>query len=347
VALGARVGPKATSIKGVTMRRMSWLLLAVLPLLLVTALPAAASSSFSFVDARHGWYVGGLDAHARLWKTSDGGKTLKLLPARFIGAGGGGAWVDFISPKVGIWWGEFGELGVAASSMQRTTDGGAHWSRVTWTSLAVAHGLAFADATHGWASSANNPPNPAEGGEIARTSDGGATWITVRVLESGYFYDLASPSPQYCYAFGSGAQSGLWVTANGGGSWTQRALPGGNLDSYRWAMAFPAKRTGWLAGADGAIFKTTDGGASWARQVSGARRSLYDLEFVDIRYGWAVGERGTILATRDGGAHWHRQSPGTKAGLGEVDFVDRLHGWAGDRALRLRTTDGGKTWTKL
>ncbi len=308
--------------------------------------PAAASSQVSFVDARYGWYAGGLDAHARLWKTSDGGKTVKLLPASFLGAGGGGSWVHFIDRKVGIWWGSFGEVGVAGSSMQRTTDGGAHWTKVTWPSLAVATGLAFADAAHGWASSANNPSSPDEGGEIATTSDGGATWSTVRVLEGGYFNELASPTQERCYAlgvFGLGETGDLQVTSDGGGSWTKRALPAGGY----WSMAFPAQLTGWLAGANGAIFKTINGGETWARQSSGTREGLGPLEFVDSRYGWVVGGPGTILATRDGGAHWRRQSSGTTAVLSSIDFTDRLHGWAGDTQVRLRTTDGGKTWKKL
>ena len=300
-------------------------------------------SDVSFVDSQHGWYSGvRLGGAVRMWRTSDGGRTLKELPARYSGAGAGGPiCVTFISREVGIWWGFFGP------ALLRTTDGGMRWGPVAWPNLIVPIGVAFADATTGWATSMEIRL-PDGGGEIARTTDGGATWNAVRVTGVGFYYGPASPSPEYCYVLGDGAQRGLWATSDGGSSWRMRALPG--IDVNQWfgtPMAFPAELTGWLAGANGTIFKTTDGGESWTRQSSGTHQYLNALEFVDARYGWAVGGRGTILATRDGGAHWRRQSSGTTAGLEAADFVDRLHGWAVGGKVRLRTTDGGKTWKKL
>jgi photosystem II stability/assembly factor-like uncharacterized protein len=316
-------------------------------LMTVCAGPTTASPGFSYVDARHGWYVGGQNAYARIWRTNNGGRTVRLLPARFIGAGGGNAGVHFLTPKIGIWFGDLGELGVAGTSMQRTIDGGVHWSEVSWPGLVVADGVAFSDSTHGWAS-CYIPSFPPEGGQIAKTSDGGATWTTVRILEDSNCGELAGPTSDCCYAtvYRSDWTWELWQTTNGGLAWAKRTLPGGAAEAPG-SMAFPAVRTGWLAGGDGAIFKTNDGGQSWVKQASGTRRSLHDIEFVDSRYGWAVGERGTILATRDGGAHWRRQASGSKADLGSADFVDRLHGWVGDRIVRLCTTNGGKTWKKL
>jgi photosystem II stability/assembly factor-like uncharacterized protein len=273
---------------------------------------------------------------------------LKELPARYSGAGAGGPiGVTFVSREVGIWWGCFGPV------LLRTTDGGLRWGPVAWPSLAIPTGLAFADATTGWVTCTKYLATPYQGGQIARTTDGGASWSTMRVVELGEYSSPASPSPQLCYVLGSGAQRGLWVTSDGGGNWTMRALPRIDVDWLRGTpMVFPAELTGWLAGDNGAIFRTVDGGESWTRQSSGTHQCLYAVEFVDARYGWAVGARGTILATRDGGAHWRRQSSGTTVWLEAVDFVDRLHGWAvggwvvgGE--VRLRTTDGGKTWKKL
>ena len=329
------------------MHRRGLLPLATVVLLLVFAAPSAAEPWFSYVDARHGWYAGGMRGQARIWRTSDAGRTVKLLPTRFMAAGGGNAGVHFLDDKTGIWFGDFGEYGVAGSSMQRTTDGGAHWTAVWWPSMSVADHVAFSDSVHGWAS-CYIPAYPPEGGEIAKTDDGGATWATALILVGASCGGLASPTPDSCYAtvFKSDWTWELWRTTNGGLDWVERTLPSG-VDKAPGSMAFPGVGTGWFAGAAGAIFKTTDGGRSWARQDSGTGRGLYDIEFVDVRYGWAVGQHGTILATRDGGAHWRRQRSGSTADLGCVDFVDRLHGWAGDRQVRLRTTDGGRTWHKL
>ena len=98
------------------------------------------------------------------------------------------------------------------------------------------------------------------------------------------------------------------------------------------------------------MLKTVDGGVTWKRQTSGTERGLYELFFTDASHGWAVGEQGVILHTDDGGEQWTAQSSGTTAGLWDVCFIDRLHGWAvggDDREVRLRTTDGGKTWKRL
>ena len=185
------------------------------------------------------------------------------------------------------------------------------------------------------------------GGGIAKTTDGGATWNTVRSTDDVFgFYDgLSSPSAQRCYVLGCGELGGLWVTTDGGGSWKRRAVPGGD-PGWGGRIAFPAVGTGWLIGSNG-IARTTNGGQGWTKQPSGTRQGLVALDFVDTLNGWAVGQKGAIVATRDGGAHWRPQSSGTTASLSDVDFVDRLRGWAVGMGVRLRTADGGKTWKKL
>jgi photosystem II stability/assembly factor-like uncharacterized protein len=72
---------------------------------------------------------------------------------------------------------------------------------------------------------------------------------------------------------------------------------------------------------------------------------------------WAVGDRGAIWHTSDGGRQWRLQESGVGCTLRSVCFVDEERGWAagGDyrpflhtgSAVLLKTTDGGRTWSRI
>jgi photosystem II stability/assembly factor-like uncharacterized protein len=55
---------------------------------------------------------------------------------------------------------------------------------------------------------------------------------------------------------------------------------------------------------------------------------LFDVDFVNENLGWAVGYFGTVLKTTDGGKTWTRLGSGTDALLKSVDFLDDQYGWA-------------------
>jgi photosystem II stability/assembly factor-like uncharacterized protein len=153
-------------------------------------------------------------------------------------------------------------------------------------------------------------------------------------------------------------------TSDGGTSWEQQSAP---EDVLLWQLSdvcFVDALRGWAVGGGGRIITTADGGATWARQRSGTFAALEAVAFVDELRGWVVGER-IVLATTDGGATWVIQYVVPEGGqsrgaLGDVAFVDALNGWAvggfsgygvqdendPGRALILRTSDGGSTWTQ-
>ena len=137
------------------------------------------------------------------------------------------------------------------------------------------------------------------------------------------FGALSCPTPQRCYVLGHGSLRGLWATSDAGKNWVKRRLPSGT------------------------VLKTVDGGVTWKKQGSGTGLGLSEVCFTDATHGFAVGADGVILHTDDGGEQWIEQSSGTTSGLSDFCFVDRLHGWAIGKHVRLRTTDGGKTWKRL
>jgi photosystem II stability/assembly factor-like uncharacterized protein len=64
-------------------------------------------------------------------------------------------------------------------------------------------------------------------------------------------------------------------------------------------------------------------------------------------HGIAVGAHGLILRTEDGGASWVAASSGTEATLTEVALPDADTVYAGGGCVLRRSTDGGKTFTRV
>jgi photosystem II stability/assembly factor-like uncharacterized protein len=175
------------------------------------------------------------------------------------------------------------------------------------------------------------------------------------------------------------AESGedLYITRDGGATWSQATLPGGQSPAD-WAAAVYAMTT------PGATPTQVSSSGAAAPPVNTYPGHLYPV-FVDADHGWlsswtvsnlasgAAGEwRLTVHRTSDGGRTWNAVSlPGTYPGPALMQFADREHGWlevipvvatltAADgnaspspeptpaaenqRVALLATSDGGATW---
>lgn len=106
--------------------------------------------------------------------------------------------------------------------------------------------------------------------------------------------------------------------------------------------------------------------SGWKVVVSGTTVVLRGVFFADAGRAWAVGDRGTVMASANGGRSWKAVDVGAGGTLRAVHFADADRGWivgdgdekappaSGhvtlDRANRsgtlLRTSDGGRTWTR-
>ncbi|HKE15970.1 MAG TPA: glycoside hydrolase domain-containing protein [Kofleriaceae bacterium] len=153
------------------------------------------------------------------------------------------------------------------------------------------------------------------------TGDGGRSWTDItpaalgaRALAGVFFLDerrgwAASVSD-------SGTDLAVWITADGGASWTSRALAVAGEGAAAISIQFADAQHGWLAlqlpssanFSRGVLLATADGGMTWKQlpppPVAGAVR------FVSPRTGWlAGGPAGDQLwVTGDGGASWRRQT---------------------------------------
>lgn len=194
--------------------------------------------------------------------------------------------------------------------------GGTAFTAADLTSMSTADGTGYTTATP-W------------GG--ARTSP----------LDNQTVTGLSCISSAQCWA--STGQGWVWVTADGGATWTPQRLPG-NRTLH--AITFISSADGWAAGQSGQVYVTADGGATWTKETVGPHADLFGMAFVNAQDGWAVGQGGTITATTDGGATWVTQTSGTGQQLNGIACVSSGQCWAvGDAGTILSTADGGATWT--
>ena len=206
-----------------------------------------------------------------------------------------------------------------------------------WTRLnTLGHpNLDFVDADYGWSF----------GGEIAHTTDGGATWSQQFFqpgfrLQDGTFVDRS-------HGWAVGEDGTVLATADGGQTWTPQTS-GTTADLY--AVTFVSDKEGWASGDLATMLHTSDGGAHWAKQevpqlLGQFTWSLRAVAFYDALHGCAAGQMDTLAYTSDGGATWHAvfSGIGNANGVAFTSVSDLVI--VGDGGQVSRSTDGGATWT--
>ncbi len=265
-------------------------------------------TSVSFVDADHGWVVGGVSepythtTRGVLLVTSDGGRTWKhdrtlVLPAlrqvRFFDRANGWA---------------LGESSATfPSGVFATEDGGRSWSPLpgqimqSWLTGDFVDPLSGALAGRRGVLAAVRRRSL----EATRTPDLGLRGLhKIRLAANGHGWLV-----------GDGGL--VLTTADLGKTW---ASPTGDLaanDDFDWhAMDMRGDKC-WIAGHPGSrVLHTGDGGRTWQTFSTGWSLPIDDLCFVDDTHGWAVGAMGVVLHTADGGRTWQRQrSGGSRAAI--------------------------------
>ena len=300
----------------------------------------ASIASTDFAGSTDAWVAAGVLGNpgnnptmtVTVYSTHDSGQTWQS-GAPFSIPGGGPGSIDFIDAQHG--WMMAG-LGAAAGSeaveILQTVDGGMHWQQVSLTSGYPNQstpgslpfgcdktGIGFSDANTGWAAGAC-PGGPHF---LFVTHDGGRTWQR-QTLPSppGYAANLFSQcqcafdppvffSPQVgafdVQIYEATPSAYLYVTADGGATWTPRKLPALPLQSE---VNFTDANDDWMT--DGKqMYSTHDGGQSWASvgQLPIAGDNLVGgVDFVDAHDGWLTDGK-QIYVSRDGGKTWSAIAP--------------------------------------
>ena len=126
-----------------------------------------------------------------------------------------------------------------------------------------------------WLACAGEPSTGFQGKALYRSTDAGTTWIAVEDClpmpagcpwpggMSGYLVALASPSATSVWM--GLARGGLVGTLDGGHTWLQPPVGGGDLGVSH--IEFTDPQHGWAIVERG-LWRTTDGGRTWARTPS-------------------------------------------------------------------------------
>lgn len=258
--------------------------------------------SVSFADIRTGWAVGrtGVIVH-----TTDGGTTWRKQPTpkdqhlfkvRAIDArrawavgdwgtvlatrDGGQTWEDRSLPRDVILYSQawpdaqHGWLVGEAGAIVATQDGGATWTEQTSGVEKTLFGASFTDARHGWAVGLD--------GLILRTNDGGQSWqllhgdASVDELEQVGFKEAFENPSLYdvvvtdTFGYAVGDNGAVFVSADGGGTWTRAAVP--EAANLRWlrAASLVSGTHGLLVGANGLTLQVAGAQVTLPEKVQNA-----------------------------------------------------------------------------
>ena len=272
--------------------------------------------------------------------------------------------------------------GMTSSNVLRTEDGGTTWLDVSPAGVTdIGFGAVgyFFDTSHGWLA-ISNPMDPAEPGQLFRTSDGGASWDESTLPPSmGGRFSFIDPSNGFFMAdLGAGAGSnwvGIYSTTDGGANWTpeyvpepgmpegEGALPGSGQKS---GMTFIDTNRGWVTGSIPMdnylyLYNSSDGGSTWIEQAGPIPTdfgtvftSTYPPVFFENEGVMPVTLVGNVInlviyTSRDGGATWTpAPAPVANAGRGElVDFVSPTDGFAWATGRFAVTNDAAQSWSTV
>ena len=253
--------------------------------------------------------------------------------------------VEFVNETYGIAIGDRGPNPPA--TVRITSDGGATWNAATAPPSFSLYGLFVYNKTIVWASGS--------GGGIARSNDGGSTWVNSR--NPGNFNenlrDIFFYNETHGWASGGVQQNGftlILATTDGGATWVPQLQANNQFIN---AIDFVDEDHGWAVGLafgggnPGRIYNTSDGGITWTPINTGNQPAFNDVDFIDRWTGYVVGNGGTFLSTHDGGVTWQATRIVNNIDFNAVHFVSIDQGWAvGNNGNIYVTYDGGVTWTK-
>ncbi len=231
-----------------------------------------------FVDALHGWAVGGYDNDyvAVVLSTADGGASWN--EQQFGG-------VDAIT-SLDMYDGRVGWATGSSGFALKTEDGGMTWE----IENAPLYSYSLSDICMTGDSSIWISSGGYSGAMFFHSINGGQDWTSDRFNGLGAASHLTFINEDIGWACGS---NGLIMhTADEGASWTIQ--PSGTSRTLN-SITFLDANYGWAVGEHGVLLFTTDGGVTWTPSEFRNGNTLKSVALTRAGHGWAVGEGGTIL----------------------------------------------------
>lgn len=327
----------------------------------------AALRSLLFTSATTGVAVGGDDLRWRseraVVRTTDGGRTWQ--PAT-VPAG------SRLYALASVGAGKLVALGQASAALQ-STDDGQTWLTTGQPIPGIGRGGTTPDSDiSNWFAGAGATSSVVVavtyGGRIYRSTDAVQSW---KAVPQAYVAEnVAAVARVDESTFVAVAGSAIFRSADdaplarvrgpapdSGGRGRNGGAP--NLMS----LEFPAPDVGVMTGAAGTVLRTVDRGQTWTSIAAPTKRNLRGVAFANDKVGIAVaGPAGTgagMIRTDDGGLTWVEQEcvPGTNICESATPLVAvalrpsqlglAVGGPNPGPAVIVRTTDGGRHWTRL
>ncbi|NTW23208.1 MAG: T9SS type A sorting domain-containing protein [Lentimicrobium sp.] len=275
--------------------------------------------TFCFVNEQTGYAAG----NRTILKTTDFGESW------FSVYSGNGSFKSICFPEnetTGYVVGDF-------NTIFKTSDGGSGWQPINpgVSGSPFYMSVDFVDNQSGFIVGSD--------GIILKTIDGGLNWTNIRTaITLNGLHAIDFPVNAQTGYIG---KYGILKTTNGGNTWMQQ-----DVDITVNKIRFLDNETGYIVGADGAIFKTMNGGLNWDYVFSGIDQYLYDVEFpVNSMTGYVSGESGKLAKTTDGGSTWTPIGSFNKDIRAMCFPTDNLIGYVTTDYQRIyKTIDGGATW---
>ncbi len=260
--------------------------------------------------------------------------------------------ISWFGVKDGVTW------AATSRALWLTTDGGATWRRAARVPQVSANwylaDAAFVDPRHGWVVAGSSSR-----GVLARTTDGGRTWIGSSPVNPASSVSFSSPRRGYLLA-ASDSGASLLRTTDGGVSWVRIARA-----PFQWGSVESVHgRDMWVVGGDGLgrpgidtqgrLFRSRDGGRTW-RWVrlpdEDAVRAFaaFGSRLVAAGNVGRMGDLGVYVSS-DGGRHWTLRTGRRPISMGVAQFpfsVASADTWFAAWGPVLRTTDAGRHWRSV
>ena len=223
----------------------------------------------------------------------------------------------------------------------------------------------FVDELHAWVTDELQAKDGKRSGGLARTIDGGQTWMRLSPSSKPNAPDWL-PYDYLQVRFVSSTRGWMsgndstWQTDDGGDIWRQ-------IFAASFAdLRFADDQSGWMNLADLSgqqTYLTKDGGQTW--QPCGSKRTYSQQVpgdksyFLTPQVAWAVTSKAHkkdprstvkgVAKSTDGGCNWIQLWINDNADVRyhDIYFLNENEGWLGGEKTLLHTMDGGKSWSEI
>lgn len=257
-----------------------------------------------------------------------------------------------------------------SGSVYRTMDGGDTWE-INKNLLGIGRAITsvhFLNEKNGWMVTRS-------GGYLFNTNDCGKTWNLhtinhntdinlYKILFLDSLRGWVCGSERECVGLGCWDNARMWVTTDGGESWTIQYFRDASTIK---SLILNNDIGGWWGGIDengywGTIYKSSDEGITWNKQSIPDVNAIENMFFLDSLNGWAISNHYShpdnwftqLIRTVDGGKTWNIQNNDFEYPINNVFFINDSIGYgfhsfhrdvlSPNPAILLKTTDSGNTW---